>query len=66
MNFLGENLTEVLKYFHITYTENLTNQQSNLHSNQRNLFSDFLKISSFLINLVTKNKLHEDVELFCK
>jgi hypothetical protein len=54
MSYLQENLSEILRYFHIR------NNEENRVIIQRNLFSDFLKISSFLVNLVNKNKLYED------
>ncbi len=67
--YLQENLNEVLKFFHITRDEDTfmnigDNPYSFSYTNyicKRNLFSDFAKLNSYLISLVTKNKLYEDL-----
>jgi hypothetical protein len=69
ISYLQENLNEVIKHFHIKRDEDTfmpigENPFSNSYTYQlskRNLFSEFVKLNSFLISMVTKNKLFEDL-----
>lgn len=65
MDFLQDNLSEIMKYFHISEEECKGSPESDKHTvtgtKAKNIFSDFIKLSNFLKNLVTKNKLQEDL-----
>ncbi len=69
MSYMQENLNEIIKFFHIeriedskiqgTYSSTLSTSYL-IKIAKRNIFSEFLKINSFLINMVN-NKLNEDL-----
>jgi hypothetical protein len=58
-----ENLKEILKFFNINPDEENegTNKKYQVNSKESNLFIGFYKLSLFLVELVEKNKLIEDI-----
>jgi methionyl-tRNA synthetase len=64
ITFLQENLIEILRYFHLTKQKKSDDTEKGLiyfkEDMNNNLFSDFLKLTSFLLNLVSKNKFTDD------
>lgn len=69
MSYLQDNLNEVIKHFQIKrdedtcmpFGENPFSISYTYHLSKRNLFSEFVKLNSYLISMVTKNKLFEDL-----
>jgi len=63
ISYQEENLREILKFFNINPDEENdgTYKKSQVSGRESNLFTAFYKLSLFLVGLVEKNKLIEDI-----